>query len=207
MVNEKQAVAVFDFDGTLTSKNTTLSFLHFINPWRFYWLLPILFPILFLYLVRIISIDQLNSWLSYFFFKGKSKELLCEIGQDFALNKLPSYMRPEAMLKLKEHQENDHPCILATAAYDIYIKAWGEIHGFTEILCTEIACDGQGTLTGKIKGKSCYGPEKVNKIKQVLPCFDAIVYAYGDSEGDREMLRFATYSFYRRFDSNLASHQ
>lgn len=202
----KKAVAVFDFDGTLTSKNTTLSFLHYSDPFRFYCLLPVLLPILCLYASNIISIDQLNGWLCHFFFKGKSKAQLHAIGLDFALNKLPSYMRTEAILKLREHQENAHPCILATAAYDLYIKPWGDLHGFTAVLCTEIACDGKGTLTGKLNGKSCYGPEKVNRIKQVLPGFDDVIYAYGDSAGDKEMLSFATYSFYRRFDSNLARH-
>lgn len=207
IAKEKKAVAVFDFDGTLTSKNTTLSFLHYVNPWRFYWLMPLLPPILLLYLMKIISVDQLNRGLCYFFFKGKSKKHLYEIGRDFALNILPSYVREEAMLKLKEHQENAHTCILVSASYDIYIKAWGDLHGFTAVLCTEMACDGLGTLTGKLKGKSCYGPEKVNKIKQILPSLDAVIYAYGDSEGDKEMLNFATYSYYRRFDSNLAGDQ
>ncbi len=202
----KKAVAVFDFDGTLTSKNTTLSFLHYADPRRFYLMMPILVPILLLYLTNMITIDQLNRGLCHFFFKGKSKARLCEIGRDFALNKLPAYVRAEAMLKLKEHQENSHPCILATAAYDLYIKAWGDLHGFSEVLCTEIACDGRGNLTGKLKGVSCYGPEKVNRIKQILPEFDAIIYAYGDSKGDKEMLNFATYSFYRRFDSNVIGH-
>ncbi len=206
IAKEKRAVAIFDFDGTLTSKNTTLFFLHYANPVRFYWIMPILFPLLLLYMTKIISVDQLNRCLCHFFFKGKSKEHLQRIGRDFALNKLPSYVRAEAMLKLKEHQDNDHPCILATAAYDLYIKTWGELHGFTEVLCTEIAYDSQGKLTGKLKGKSCYGPEKVNRIKQILPNINTIIYAYGDSEGDKEMLNFATYSFYRRFDSNLAGH-
>jgi phosphatidylglycerophosphatase C len=206
IAKEKQAVAIFDFDGTLTSRNTTLLFLHYADPFRFYWILPILLSISLLYIAKIISVDQLNSWLCHFFFKGKSKEHLQEIGHDFALNKLPAYVRNEAMLKLKEHQEKAHLCILATAAYDLYIKAWGNIHGFTKVLCTEVACDGQGRLTGKLHGKSCYGLEKVNKIKQTLPTIDTIIYAYGDSEGDKEMLNFATYPFYRRFDSNLSGH-
>lgn len=202
----KKIVAVFDFDGTLTSKHTTLSFLHYTDPFRFYWIMPISLPILFFYLLNIISIDQLNRWLCHFFFKGKSKEHLQAIGRDFACKKLPAYIRTEAILKLKEHQDHAHPCILATAAYDLYIRAWGEQHGFAEVLCTEIASDENGKLTGKIKGKSCYGPEKVNRIKQVLPVFDAIIYAYGDSDGDKEMLNFATYSFYRRFDSKVAGN-
>ncbi|CEG58106.1 HAD-IB family hydrolase [Legionella fallonii] len=206
IAKEKKTVAIFDFDGTLTSKNTTLAFLHYTDPVRFYYLMPILLPILIFYMTKIISVDQLNNWLCYFFFKGKSKEHLQEKGRDFALKKLPSYVRAEAMLKLKEHQDNAHLCILATAAYDLYIKAWGDLHGFTEVLCTEIASDYQGKLTGKLQGASCYGPEKVNKIKQILPTVDTIIYAYGDSEGDKEMLNFATYSFYRRFDSNLAGH-
>ncbi len=181
MLNKKKAVAIFDFDGTLTYRHTTLAFLYYTAPYRFYCLMPLLLPILFLYLINIISIDQLNKWLCYSFFKGKSKTHLNKIGRDFALNKLPTFIRMEAMLKLKEHQKNAHPCILATAAYDLYIKAWGDIHGFSEVLCTETEYDRQGILTGKIKGKSCYGTEKVNKLngyyQQLILLFMLMVIA------------------------------
>ena len=69
----KKAVAVFDFDGTLTSKNTTLSFLHYADPRRFYLMMPILVPILLLYLTNMITIDQLNRGLCHFFSKENQK--------------------------------------------------------------------------------------------------------------------------------------
>lgn len=203
MVRDKRTVAVFDFDGTLTSKNTTLSFLRYVHPIRFYWLMPLLLPMLILYVLKLINVDKLNNWVCILFFKGKPKAYLYAKGRDFALKRLPYYMRAEALLKLKEHQKKAHQCILATATYDIYIKAWGDLHGFTEVLCTEIAYDRRGRGTGRLKGKSCYGQEKVNKIKKVLARSKPIIYAYGDSEGDKEMLNFATYSYYRRFDSRI----
>lgn len=206
MDDKNMAIAIFDFDGTLTSRSTVLAFLHFANPLRFYILIPLLMPLLILYLSNLISVDKLNRWLCTFFFKGVAKERLVAVGKHFAVHKLPSFIRVEAMIKLREHQQNDHPCILATAAYDVYIRPWGECHGFTEVVCTELAHDEHGKLTGKIQGKSCYGPEKLNKIKQVLPTSNPIIYAYGDSHGDKEMLKFATYPFYRRFDSNITLH-
>ena len=57
-----------------------------------------------------------------------------------------------------------------------------------------------GLITGKIKGINCYGPEKESRIRAayMLKDFDEIL-AYGDSEGDREMLALASKKFYRPF--------
>ncbi len=47
-------------------------------------------------------------------------------------------------------------------------------------------------LTGKFASPNCYGQEKVKRIKSQLdPDRYSIIYAYGDSEGDRAMLQFA----------------
>ena len=52
--------------------------------------------------------------------------------------------------------------------------------------------DGNGNLTGRFLSKNCYGPEKVNRLLRVKPERDAyVLYAYGDSRGDKEMIEFA----------------
>jgi hypothetical protein len=49
-------------------------------------------------------------------------------------------------------------------------------------------------LTGRLLGKNCYGPEKVQRLKTLLGSLeDYVIYTYGDSKGDRELLAIAQY--------------
>ena len=57
-----------------------------------------------------------------------------------------------------------------------------------------------GSLTGRLQGKNCYGPEKVRRINEVVDKSDYdITFAYGDSRGDLEMLKMSDKPCYRRF--------
>ena len=55
-------------------------------------------------------------------------------------------------------------------------------------------------ITGKIVGENCRGLEKVARIKSAYDLSNfAIIAAYGDTSGDKEMLSIATKKYYRHF--------
>jgi phosphoserine phosphatase len=57
-----------------------------------------------------------------------------------------------------------------------------------------------GRLTGRFLTKNCYGQEKVNRIKELYPHREEYhLTAYGDSNGDRELLAFADEAHYKPF--------
>ncbi|MCB1149091.1 MAG: HAD-IB family hydrolase, partial [Chlamydiia bacterium] len=59
--------------------------------------------------------------------------------------------------------------------------------------------DSKGVLTGKLLGANCRGPEKVRRILETFgPKESYLLYAYGDSAGDREMLALADHPFFRK---------
>ena len=67
------------------------------------------------------------------------------------------------------------------------------------LIATNLVID-QGKITGNIDGNNCYGEEKVNRIKQLYDLNSySIIYAYGDSSGDRPMLALAQKPFYKPF--------
>ena len=52
-------------------------------------------------------------------------------------------------------------------------------------------------LTGNFSSKNCYGQEKVNRLLEKEPDrTNYILYAYGDSAGDKEIIEFADYGYY-----------
>jgi phosphoserine phosphatase len=55
-------------------------------------------------------------------------------------------------------------------------------------------------LSGHLKTKNCYGPEKVRRIREVIDTDEySTIYAYGDTRGDKEMLELANFKFYKHF--------
>ena len=61
-----------------------------------------------------------------------------------------------------------------------------------------------GKITGIIEGRNCYGEEKVKRIKEYMQANDMeraeyYIYAYGDSQGDKQMMEYADESFYKPF--------
>ncbi|BCA97094.1 hypothetical protein TUM19329_34550 [Legionella antarctica] len=116
----------------------------------------------------------------------------------FACTQIPPLLKSEAINKLKKHQEDGHYCILATAAYDIYIKSWAEFYGFDAVVCTVLEVGTNNQFTGHLSGASCYGLEKAKKVQPWIN-HNTEIYAYGDSRGDKEILALADHPFYRCF--------
>ncbi len=197
MPNANTKIAIFDFDGTITSKSTTLPFLHYIWGYRFYGKLLKNLNTLITYKLKRINIDDLNTKIIQQFLMNFTQSELLDLGQRFSDEVMPNYILNSAIERLRWHKQQGHFCLLATSAYQIYIDPWATQQKFDAVVSTNIHFE-QNKPTGNLKGLSCYGPEKLNRIRELIG--DAkINYAYGDSEGDKEMLKAAEQSFYRHF--------
>jgi phosphatidylglycerophosphatase C len=88
---------------------------------------------------------------------------------------------------------------IVSASPELYIRPWAERIGVTEVIASRLAF-AEGRFTGRLLGANCFGPEKARRIEAELgPSGAARIYAYGDSEGDREMLALATHGHLRKF--------
>lgn len=198
-MDKQRIIAIFDFDGTITTKNTTALFIDHVLGWKYRFYLTCCMPMILLYNLHLINIDQLNNFLVKFCFKGCSLELLLEKGRQFSQTIIPQLLKEEAIQKIKYHQELGHFCILATAAYNVYIECWAKLNNFDAVVCTKLEFDKNNYATGKIAGLTCNSTEKLVRIKTVIGEEKNIIYAYGDSQGDQAMLAFADYAYYRSF--------
>ena len=86
--------------------------------------------------------------------------------------------------------------VVVTASCSNWIRAWTNSMNL-ELIATELEVV-DGKITGRIKGKNCYGPEKEKRIKLYVELneFDSVI-AYGDSAGDQQMLDMADIKYYR----------
>jgi phosphatidylglycerophosphatase C len=189
--NAKTAWAAFDFDGTLTRRDTLLPFLRQVmgTP-RLIRVLAMESPWLAAYAVGLLPNDQAKVRLLRRTIGGMTKEILDEQAGNFARQVLPRLVRPAMLQRLRQHQKLGHQCVLVTASLTLYIKPWAQKVGFAEVIGSELEFDESGCVTGMLIGGNCYGREKERRLRNILPC-DAQLYAYGDSRGDREMLAMA----------------
>jgi HAD superfamily hydrolase (TIGR01490 family) len=202
----KPIVAAFDFDKTLTDRDTLIPFLiHSQGAVSTYGHAALLLPQVLLYTVGKISRQELKESFLAGCLKGKPLTALSHHGELFAL-KINRIIKPEALSRLLWHRQQGHRLVLVTAAIDLYIAPWAELVAlFDDVISSKVEIDSKGHLTGKLEGLNCRGAEKVRCLKQLLGPRSAYeLYAYGDSEGDRELLAYADHPFYRTFTSPTA---
>jgi phosphatidylglycerophosphatase C len=119
----------------------------------------------------------------------------------FAQQDLPQMLNPKAMEQLHWHQQQGHRLIIVSANLELYLKPWAAALNIADVLGTRVEVE-DGQITGKLNGQSCYGMEKVERLKTLVGNLsDYYLYAYGDSEGDRQLLDAADMPLYRSFTS------
>lgn len=88
----------------------------------------------------------------------------------------------------------NHKIIVVSASFAIWIKAWCDKYKL-DLISTKAEII-NNKITGKIDCKNCYGPEKVNRIKEIFNLdYAKKIYSYGDSRGDKEMLSIANIKY------------
>jgi len=194
-----KCLVLFDFDGTLTEKDSFIAFIRATNSrLKFISGLILLSPVLFLYKLGILSNWKAKQMVIGFFYKGIEAEKLFQIGKNFSEQSIPGLVRQNGMQKLREHLASGHRVVIVTASLQLYMEAWCKSIN-AELISTQLEIN-DGKITGRLDGKNCYGPEKAKRIREKysLDSFHKII-AYGDSTGDKEMLGIAHEKHFRVF--------
>lgn len=193
-------LVLFDFDGTLTRKDTFIEFIRFYKgDFRFLAGLLVLSPVMAAYTLKLIPNWRAKEILFGFYFKGTPQMQYEEKGKEFAMKVLPSLIRASTENCLAQYKKEGHQMVIVTASAEEWIRPWAELKGVTQILATKWEVS-SGRLTGKISGRNCYGPEKRERIQKELDLskYKSII-VYGDTSGDKEMLELGDQKFYKHF--------
>ena len=195
----QQILALFDFDGTITKKDSFFEFIKYYKGLRrFYTGIIILSPFLFLYKVGIIKNWWTKELVFTYFFQNEPYYVFKKRCKEFSSNVIPELINPAALVSIKNHIKNDDRVIIVTASFEDTLIDWCESMQL-ELVGTKILIK-DGLVTGKIEGKNCYGIEKVTRLNQHIDLSKfSEIYAYGDSHGDLPMLELADHKFYRSF--------
>lgn len=199
MNTNAKALALFDFDGTLTTHDTLLEIIRFAHGERKFWLWMLgLSPYLIAFKAGLLHNQKAKEKVLQWFFGGMEASRFHDMCDRFVAERVPALLRPEGMKRLAWHRSQGHRILLVSASPESWLAAWAQQNGM-ECVASKMEVK-QGKITGRLDGFNCYGPEKARRIKLVadLAQYEQI-YAYGDSSGDREMLALATHPFYKPF--------
>jgi HAD superfamily hydrolase (TIGR01490 family) len=195
-MSDKPPVAFFDFDGTLTKRDSLLPFLRFVagTPQFFIQMISIS-PVLAAYATGILPNHVAKEKLLRHCLGGIPFQHLKKLSRNYSNTILPHILKSEGYERFLWHKAQGHECTLVSASLDCYLEPWAKQQGFSNCISTKLAIENH-VYTGNIDGSNCYGPEKVERIKALYPDVDRrITYAYGDSRGDREMLALCNFGF------------
>ncbi len=201
MINTKKStLAIFDFDGTITKKDTLNDLImKEFGYIKFLGYILILSPLILLYKLGFLANHIPKGMLFSKFFSGMEYPRFKEICQKYASCQIDSIVRTEAKEKIKWHHKEGHNLIIITASVGNWIEPWAAKNNINEVISTQIEVI-DGKLTGKFFTKNCYGSEKVKRLLEKYPNRDNyIIYAYGDSLGDKDLLKIADYPFFKSF--------
>ena len=192
-------IAFFDFDGTITKKDSTAKFIrYFVGDIAFIKGIIILLPFIIAYKIRVLSNNEIKKKLITYFFKDIDIEHFIEKAREFSLNMLDPIIRKKALDRITWHKNNGDELVIVSASINLWLLPWCKKNDIA-LIATELEVI-NNKITGNLVSNNCYGPEKVKRILESYNLSNyTCIYAYGNSRGDYEMLEIATEKFYKPF--------
>ena len=189
--------ALFDFDGTITGRDTLFDFIKFTYGKRgLIRCLLLNFWNLALYALKLRSNENAKEKLLATILKGEDAILFRERCKRYCEERVPQILSKKTAGLIQQHKTEGDKLYIVSASPEDWIAPWALANGFTGVIATQLEKKG-GKLTGKFSSRNCYGEEKVNRLKIVFSRRENYyIRAYGDSKGDKPMLGYADEGYF-----------
>jgi phosphatidylglycerophosphatase C len=194
-------VAAFDLDGTLTEGGSVFHWLRFIagDTTVARAALPLLIPLTVGAIRSGHWADSAKERLFRAVLSGRDAAEVASASREFILHHLKEEGRRDVIARLNWHRDQGHDVVLVSASPQIYVDILVEEFKIAGGLGTRLAVDTRGKLTGSYLGKNCRGTEKMRRLNEWIASRhyeeEPVIYAYGNSRGDRRLLAGATHPF------------
>lgn len=181
---------LFDFDGTLTYRDTMFLYLKFYDASRFKVQFIKHIPLFILLKLKLADPEKIKRSFISSVLKGQSRTKIEKKSQEFFDHYFPELVRKNALEFIKNIDREKTDCYIVSASLDIWVQPFA--HHFKMNLLATQAEFVDNIFTGNFLGKNCNGPEKVLRIAEAVrkKKYDKTI-AFGDTSGDKQMLAWA----------------
>lgn len=188
---EKRKIYAFDFDGTLTTKDSFIEFIRFTRGTAtLLWTLLLHSPLLAMMKLGLYSNGRAKERIFSHCFKGVFLDEMGVFCTSFASERR-RILRAGSVKMLQEKLDEGATVVVVTASIDQWVSPFFPPHPCLHVIGTRAEVI-DNRLTGRFSTPNCYGAEKVQRLQEHFPDREEYyLVAYGDSRGDRELLEYA----------------
>jgi len=193
-----ETIAVFDLDGTITTRDTTAAYLLGYlrdHPRRLTQCLPLAVSAAG-FAGSLVDNAGMKRAALRAVLRGADREEIAAWTDRFVAWCLRTLVRPKARERIDAHAAAGHPLILASASLDLHVQPLARALGFSEVICTKVAWTHDGTISGDLDGDNMRGDKKLAAVQRAVALAEsaprsAVVIAYSDHHADLPLLRWA----------------
>lgn len=196
---EAQVLSVFDFDGTLTRRDSFVPFLLFaFGKRKFFTRMIRMIPSIIRFLTKGLSRDELKATLIASFLTGVREDWVKEQALKFREAYWTRLMRPSGLKSVAAEVASGARVTICSASPCLVIQPFAVQLGI-DLIGTELEVK-DGLLTGNISGSNCRCEAKVHRLVAVYGDLSHYrLRAWGDTRGDHELLAAAQDAHWRHF--------
>ncbi|MCD6086716.1 MAG: HAD-IB family phosphatase [Candidatus Hydrothermae bacterium] len=192
----KDKLIVFDFDGTITKRDSFLPLVFFFatRMWRHYLLLPFLLFFL-MYKVNLLSTFALKKLFAFFFLRGRRLNQVKRLTSRFWHTKFSAFVDPEILSIFYKNLKERNRVIINSASFAFVVEEFCEFLGISaEVLGTHATIRGE-YFTGKI-GEECRGKIKVLRLHRLIGNGDNyFIEVFSDNSSDVPLFSVADIAY------------
>jgi phosphatidylglycerophosphatase C len=192
-------LVAFDFDGTLTTTDSFTAFLRWrTGPMAYYSDMARMAPAALRYVFNPDK-GRIKSAAIRVFLRGLPREVLEQEAAEFAAMMAPVLLRPDALKVWRRHRADGARMVIVSASPEPIVAPFARGLGADLLIASQMAYDKEDRVGNGLLGRNCRGPEKVYRLREAFGEGVHLSAAYGDTDGDKEMLDIAEQKFMRLF--------
>ncbi|MGA9659736.1 MAG: HAD-IB family hydrolase [Asticcacaulis sp.] len=192
-------IIAFDFDGTLTFKDSFIAFLVATKGQLQIASTLGLNPSLLLGYLKTRDRGALKAHILHRLLGDITQRELEVLINAFVTKTGKSLFRPDAFAEWEQHNQPDRLRVIVTASPEILVRPFGKLIGADRVIGSRLKFSADHILLPELDGLNCRGEEKMCRLRSVFGEKFDLDSAYGDTRGDKEMLAAAKHGHYRVF--------
>lgn len=193
-----ETIAVFDLDGTITTRDTTAAFLLGYlreHPRRLASCAPLAVSTAGFAAGVVDNADMKRAALRAILGGASRAEVAAWLDR-FVPWCLKALVRPMARTRIEAHRSARNHLILATASLDLHVQPIAKALGLADVICTKVAWTRGERISGDLDGDNIRADRKLAAVQRAVALVEsaprsARVIAYSDHHADLPLLRWA----------------